>query len=269
MERNKMNVRCLICSFNGVALWTIAALGIASFVAAQEAAGEQGATASGSLVQYGKMHEVVGQQQHEGRVLLSELTRRPGFFAVAALEELQGEVTILDGEITVTKVNDRGQLEPAVASEDLKAALLVGAYVDGWSEHRMDSVDADGFDQQLAKLAASAGLLVEEPFPFVIDGKFSDVRVHVIHGACPIRARMKKEELPTEKQPFEAEMQTVQGKLVGIFAKDAVGDITHPATSVHMHLLYSDPVTGKTVTGHVEKVAVEPGARVRLPRNRG
>ena len=63
-----------------------------------------------------------------------------------------------------------GSLEPAVASDDLKAAMLVGAYVDGWSKHRMDAVDADAFDQDLAKLAASAGLLVEEPFPFVIEG---------------------------------------------------------------------------------------------------
>ena len=57
-----------------------------------------------------------------------------------------------------------------MASDDLKAAMLVGAYVDGWSKHRMDAVDADAFDQDLAKLAASAGLLVEEPFPFVIEG---------------------------------------------------------------------------------------------------
>ena len=114
-------------------------------------------------------------------------------------------------------------------------------------------------------MAAGAGVNTEKPFPFVVKGEFTDVRLHVINGACPIRARMKKTDLPKEKQPYEGEMSQVRGKLVGVFAKDSVGNITHPATWAHMHLLYQDPETGKTVTGHVEQVALKKGSVLCLP----
>jgi hypothetical protein len=84
--------------------------------------------------------------------------------------------------------------------------------------------------------------------------------------AWPIRARMKKQELPREIQPFESEMEEIGGRLVGVFAKDAVGNLTHPATSTHTHLLFKDPTSGKTVTGHVEQIGLRKGAVLRLPQ---
>ena len=41
-----------------------------------------------SLIQYGRMHEAIGQQQHQGRVLLGALLEKPHFFGVAALAGL-------------------------------------------------------------------------------------------------------------------------------------------------------------------------------------
>lgn len=65
---------------------------------------------NGEIVQYGEMHEASGQQQHEGRVALQELVRREHFFGVAAVEGLEGEATILDGNVILTTVDDDGRL---------------------------------------------------------------------------------------------------------------------------------------------------------------
>ena len=233
---------------------------LATAVADDENGGRQ------KIVQYGKMHEVVGQQQHQGRVALSDLIKRPGFLAVAAIEGLQGEATIFNGQVTVTTVGADGKPEPAENPASKKAALLVGAYVASWNDHTWDrDASADALDSRIESVAAAAGLNIEQPFLFVIEGEFADVRLHVINGACPIRARMKKTTIPEDKQPFEGEMSKVTGRIVGVFAKDAVGDMTHPATSMHMHLLYRDPATGKMLTGHLEQVAVSRGATLRLP----
>jgi hypothetical protein len=105
----------------------------------------------------------------------------------------------------------------------------------------------------------------DEPFLFTVEGEFVDVRLHVINGACPIRARMKKEELSDELKPFEAEMPAIRGTIVGVFAKDAVGKLTHPATSTHCHLVFTDPESGKQVTGHIEQIGIRGGAKVRVP----
>ena len=221
----------------------------------------------GTIVQYGNMHEAIGQQQHQGRVQLKQLVEQPHFYGVAALAQLQGEAAIVDGQVTVTCVDAHGQLAPAEPAQlDASATLLVGAYVPSWNEHKVaQAVSPDDFDKFVADAATKAGLKASEPFVFTMAGEFSRVRLHVINGACPMHARLKKIELPKDKQPFEAELDKVQGTVVGIFAKDAVGNITHPATSTHMHLVFQDAKSGKLVTGHVEQLGLPAGAILRLP----
>ncbi len=232
--------------------------------------GADSETWDGSIVQYGKMHEAIGQQQHHGRVQLKKLVEKPHFFGVAALEQLEGEATILDGKITMTRVDAKGHLDACNDEAlDKQATLLVGAYVPAWTEHKvMRNVGSDEFDAYLADAATKAGIKSSEPFVFQVEGAFSNVAFHVINGACPMHARLKKIELPKEKQPFEAELQSVRGTVVGIFAKNAVGNITHPATSTHMHLVYEDAKIGKLVTGHVEQIELQAGAILRLPKTK-
>lgn len=221
------------------------------------------------LVQHGTMHEAIGQQQSEGRVALAELLERPHFFGVGALEGLQGEITIDDGQLVLTTVGADGKLQAGSDTPtDEKATLLVGAYVDAWSELSLhNDVPAANFDALISTIAANAVPGLEQPYMFTIEGDFKNVRLHVINGACPLHARMKKEELPEESRPFESELETISGRVVGVFAKDAVGRLTHPATSNHSHIIFDDPATGKTVTGHVEAMDVAGGATLRLPEN--
>jgi alpha-acetolactate decarboxylase len=224
---------------------------------------------AGNVIQFGTMHEAIGQQQHQGRVRFSDLLKHPHFYGVAALEGLHGEATIFDGNITVTTVDDQGQLLPVkFAASAKQATLLVGAYVDMWTERPLpDDIAAERFDQFVADMAAKADVIVEKPFVFTIEGDVMDVRLHVINGACPIHARLKKVEIPKAQQPFEAELKKIKGTIVGVYAKDAVGRLTHPATSTHVHLLFVDPASGEKVTGHVEQIGVRKGAVLRLPKS--
>jgi len=221
----------------------------------------------GTIVQYGKMHEAIGQQQSQGRVALTKLVERPHFYGVAALESLKGEATFYDGKLTITGVDAQGALKPMNDAKEAQATLLIGAYVPAWTEHKITAgVGPDEFDQFVAEQAAMAGVKTSEPFLFVVEGEFSKLRTHVINGACPMHARLTKIELPPERRPFEAELDKVRGTLVGVFAKDAVGNLTHPATSTHTHVIYQDPASGETVTGHVERVGLLEGSVLRLPK---
>lgn len=224
-------------------------------------------TWDGKIVQHGKMHEAIGAQQHQGRVRLKDLIGRPHFYAVAALEELKGEATILDGKITISRVGKSGQIESSdEAIENEHATLLVGAYVPSWTNHKFDTdVETDDLDQHIAEMASKAGFNLSEPFVFTIEGTFGPVDLHVINGACPMHARLKKIELPEESRPLEIEWDRIQGTVVGVFAKDSVGNMTHPATSSHMHLVFKDDL-GQQVTGHIEKLGVRAGSILRLPK---
>lgn len=222
----------------------------------------------GKIVQYGRMHEAIGKRQHQGRVKIQELVQKPHFFGVAALESLAGEATIRDGEITISRVGPQGGLTPGEKRpQDVQATLLVGAYVSEWTEHTVVSpVDAKYFDQFLAGSAAKAGLPASKPFVFTVEGEFSNLRWHVINGACPLHARLRKLELPKDQQPFESTADNTRGTLVGIYAEDAVGNLTHPDTSCHVHVIFADAASGKRVTGHVEQVGLMAGAVLHLPK---
>jgi alpha-acetolactate decarboxylase len=223
---------------------------------------------SGTIVQYGKMHEAIGRKQHQGRVTLRQLVEQPHFFGVAALEQLAGEATVYDGKITVTRVDAQGRLlstdRPAAEAQ---ATLLVGAYVSSWTDHNVTApVPPEALDQYIAETAARSGVKTSEPFVFTAEGEFSKLRLHVIHGACPMHARLNKIELPKEQRPYELEVEKVRGTIVGVYAKDAVGNITHPGTSTHVHLVYKDAQSGQTVTGHVERIGLVAGAVLRVPQ---
>ncbi|SMP60934.1 Alpha-acetolactate decarboxylase [Neorhodopirellula lusitana] len=221
----------------------------------------------GTIVQYGEMHEAIGQHQDQGRVRLSDLVKQPHFFAVAALEGLAGEITILDDKVTISGVDSDGKLTPIEDTDGTRqATMLVGAYVPSWTRHSVPShVSTQGFDQFIADAASAAGVNTDNPFLFRMQGEFTDVSLHVIHGACPIHARMQKINLPKEERPFESDIKKVTGTLVGVYAKDAVGKLTHPATSTHVHLIYEDETTGELLTGHIEKVGLSEGAILMLP----
>jgi len=224
---------------------------------------------SRQLLQYGGMHETIGQQQHHARVDLDELDRLPHFYGVGAVEGLQGEITIADSKPIVTAVTPDGRLRDDPPS-NVKAAMLIGQSAPEWTHVELTrDIPHDRFDDAIAEAASSHAVDIAQPFMFVIEGEFKDVRLHVINGACPLHARMHKIELRPEDRPFELEAETLDGTLVGVYAADSVGALTHPATSVHVHLIYTDPNTGKQVTGHVERIGVVSGAILKLPAGTG
>lgn len=219
------------------------------------------------FLEVGGMHETIGNQQHEGRIGLAEVTSKGNFYGVGALENLKGEITILDSEAIVTGVSEDGSPRSLAEPASLKAAMLVGQSVDEWKSIPLpEAILHEDIDQAISKKAVAESIDLTRPFPFVIEGTFEDVRLHVINGACPIRARMKKLEIPKEESPFEFESGTITGTLVGIYAEDSVGKLTHPDTSIHAHLLYKDPATGETVTGHIEQVGLGADTVLKLPK---
>ncbi len=219
------------------------------------------------LLQVGGMHETIGNGQDQGRVSLAEIVGKPHFYGVGALEALRGEITVLDSVAIATGVTQDGRPQP-MESSAAKAIMLVGRSIGEWMGVNLtEEVSHEQFDKTIRAMAAVKGIDVSKPFMFVIKGEFENVRLHVINGACPIRARMRKLDIEKENQPFELEANRVNGTLVGVYAEDSVGTLTHPATSTHAHLIYIDKETGERVTGHIEQVGLAKDAVLKLPKS--
>jgi alpha-acetolactate decarboxylase len=218
------------------------------------------------LIQYGEMHKVIGLQQHQARVRLADLLKTPHLFAVGALEGLKGEISVLDGQPTVTGV-DKQFLPKTIAgdSSELQATMLIGAYINSWLESKIPSTLSDEeLDDFIQSQIEQLGRDPKVPAMFRIIGRFKEVNMHVINGACPVHARIRNVEIAELERPSEIHLKSIEGEVVGVFAMDAVGKLTHPATKSHKHLVFKDGESNAILTGHVEALSVETGSRLFL-----
>ena len=210
--------------------------------------------------QDGSMRAVMRDGQTEGRVLLSEVAEGPGAIAVGALEGLGGEVTIVEGEAWVSRVVD-GELVvtgPEVVGDD-RAALLTRADVKAWHGPAIFQSEAEGSSLELLIRigAEQRGLDVTRPIPFVIEGEVVAMDLHVVNGLCPV---VHGDEAA---KPWRLSIdEPMEARVVGFFAPDAVGVMTHHGTSIHAHAVLE--IDGRMVTGHVDRVRVGVGATMRL-----
>lgn len=219
------------------------------------------------IEQYGSMREALGQQRSEGRVNLIELSNKANYLGIGALAGLAGEVTIVDRRTIISTVGQDGKPVPSkVDTSQLHATMFVGAQVDDWIEvvtsQPMNQQELEGW---LRKSAEGLGLNPKTPFMFKIAGELQNVRLHVINGACPLHARMHKKSLSKGQLPYEGEYKTIKSEVVGVYASDAVGKLTHPDTAIHSHVVYSNGA-GSDLSAHLEEFSIAKGTKLYLPK---
>ncbi len=215
--------------------------------------------------QFGNMHEVLsaGASQAHAKITLSEAMERPHAYAVGALAGLSGEVTIIDGQAWLSRPSGQGlDTDGPTSKTEGEAAFLTVAYVDRWQEASMHGALAGAdLERFIADQGRGFGIDVDRPFPFVIEGELSDLQAHVINGICPMKPGVR---LTADLQPWRYQLERpVRATIVGFYAPDSVGKLTHPGTAVHAHAVFE--LDGRAVTAHVERLAVAPGAVLRLP----
>lgn len=218
--------------------------------------------------QYGRMHDVLsgGADKAVQLVSLADALKKPHACAVGALANLEGEITIVDGSAWVARPAGAGlRIDgPSATSKD-GAALLLLSHVAEWDRFTIEKgLAGDALDAFIADKARGAGLDTAQPFAFVIEGSVTDLQLHVLNGMCPMKpgVSLAEGEKPWQHQIGRPQKATV----VGFYAADSVGNMTHPGTSIHAHAILD--VNGQSVTGHIERISVAAGAVLRIPRTR-
>lgn len=213
----------------------------------------------GGVKSWGTLREALRDGQTEARVDAAAVVS-PFTVGIGALEGLNGEITIVDGEAFVSRGDGSGQIRRAPV-DSIPATMLFTCEVSRWQDVMVErDVDAEGFDQFVRECARNAGVPVERPFPFVIHGGLSGLRMHVLAGECPVRAQRLGR--PMESPPVVRRHAAVHGRVVGLHATNAGGVWMHHGDSIHAHVILDGDVA---ITGHVDAVGVTSGSVLRLP----
>jgi len=196
----------------------------------------------------------------QANVRLADLPRSAGLYAVGPVAGLAGEITIVDGKLLVAEV-EHGAIR---TSSDFSkgAAFLVWASVPQWRD--ASAVGASiGSQAQLEAFveakAREAGLNVEQPFPFLLNGTFDSVKYHVVrppqggatHGSAASPA----------DSALNAEATGKSATVVGFFSRNHEGVFTHSGSRAHLHVVLENGDSG-----HVDELRAGPDVQLALPR---
>ncbi len=216
---------------------------------------------NGKVRMWGTLRGVLHDGDTSGKVRLSEATK-PHSVGIGAPEGLAGEIVVLDGETWVAQADTTGRAEthhPAPA--DAMATFLAMATIPRWVDSRTnDRLSLDGLEQSVRAAAEKNGIDMKAPFPFVVEGRFSNIKLHILNGRCPF-AQSQPEDDPSH-DPVRVQADGERGVLVGFYYDGKPGVLTHAGKKLHVHAILQD---GQHTVGHVEAVSVEPGAVIRVP----
>ena len=209
-----------------------------------------------ALHQYGAMRPVMREGRTEPRVELFHYASL-GFYGVGAMSGLDGEVTIDDGAVWVSRVegDDIATTGPQAEPDAFATLLTVGCGRDWQQITLVDASDGPAIEDAIATLAADHGMPVEGPLLVTIEGCAAQVGVHVVAGACPHAT-----------PDADAWRLTLEGgapiRIVGVFAAGRAGELTHHGTRIHLHAIFDHE--GRPATAHIDSMTLEPGALLRI-----
>jgi acetolactate decarboxylase len=193
-----------------------------------------------------------------GKTSLGSLAGLSHLYALGPRAGVSGEITVFDGEPTIARVLD-GQLR-VETSADHEACFLVYDQVEAWHETvQRQAIEGEAaVEAAVLKAARDLGIEGADPFVFLIRAAGADVTFHVLD---------KRDDLPHtpalhERAKIRFEIQRQAVEVLGFYSSRHRGIFTPKDSDLHMHLRTLD---GRA-SGHVEKIAVEPGAAIAVPR---
>jgi hypothetical protein len=204
----------------------------------------------------GAQRDVLGGDV-EGKVDLRPLLQQPHLYALGPRAGVSGEITVIDGEPWVARIADRRV--HVAADPDHAACFLVYDHVDLWRE----SVEPKPIDDEKAltevvlRAAGAAGLDIDLPLIFLLRSPAATVTFHVLDKRDGLPHSPERHE--RAKARFELERQTVE--VLGFYSTRHRGIFTPKDSDLHMHFRTLD---GRA-SGHVERIAVDPGAVIAVP----
>jgi len=190
---------------------------------------------------------------------LRMLATTPHLYGIGPIEQLRGEVTIIDSRPSLSRVGPDGTVQ---VTESFKtgAPFLVWAEVPAWRTAPVPPdvrafTDLEAF---VPRAAAAAGLDPQRPFPFLVSGREDLIDFHILNriGNEPHNAEIHK------KIQVSFELKRTDAIIVGFHSFSHHGIFTPMDSAIHMHFqtLYN------SASGHIQTLEIGSGAMLSLPQ---
>jgi acetolactate decarboxylase len=179
-------------------------------------------------------------------------------YAIGPIEQLRGEVTIIDSRPSLSHVGADGTVQ-VTQSFEAGAPFLVWAEVPAWqslpipAEVRSFS-DLEAF---VPHSAAKLGFDPQQPIPFLVQGREDRIEFHILNrtGDEPHNPQKHKSIQVT------FELMRAESTIVGFYSSSHRGIFTAMDSTIHIH--FQTPAN--TSSGHIQTLEIGSGAILSLP----
>jgi len=203
---------------------------------------------------------------HDGNlsavVDVDSLSQTAHLYAIGALENLLGEIQIIDSKPLISSV-EKGKLHLDTSFSHM-AALLVYAEVPNWQQVAVfdSSVTTDSLEVAVADFAARDSIDLEQPFPFLLRGRVVSANWHVINWPAgdTVHSHAKH-----KSSGLHGTLKEQNATILGFYSRHHHGVFTHQGTNIHIHVISDD---GK-VAAHLDGAVLAPGMTLWFPGKTG
>ncbi|MEZ4936446.1 MAG: acetolactate decarboxylase [Crocinitomicaceae bacterium] len=207
---------------------------------------------------HGALKQIMHQGNISAQASLSDFKELRHLYALGALENLKGEILILNSQPFIS--NYEGQKMKIDTSMDFNATLFVYADVENWQSYEIPVgiTSYEELEKFIENTAREKGLNLEEPFPFLVEGEARKVDWHVINWP------EEDTEHTHEKHVTSGEHGTLENKpveVLGFFSTHHHAIFTHHTTNMHLHFITENG----DLAGHADNLIPGDQMHLKLP----
>lgn len=210
----------------------------------------------------GALRNIMHKGDLSAKADLNEFENLEGLYGLGAVENLKGEILILDGVpyISSCEIIDSAKVNSIKKTFDVNAALFVYSQVDNWIDIKIpfDVQTYQQLEDFIRTEAIYQGIDVEKPFPFLVEGKFDSFDWHVIDWKEGDLEHSHEKHI---QAGLHGTKQNTKGRILGFYSNKHHAIYTHHTTNMHLHIKTDD----NKLVGHVDDLMLNIGTILRLP----
>ena len=206
----------------------------------------------------GALKNIMHKGDLSSQANLTDFQDTEHFYALGAVENLKGEILILDSKTFISSVQDQNL--SISNSFNHKATLLVYASVDKWASSTIpDNISTyEDLEKHIEQTAKDNGINTEEPFPFLINGRAKSFDWHVIDWKDGDTVHSHEKHISSG---FHGTLSNKDVEILGFYSNSHHAIFTHHTTNMHLHVKTTDNKT----SGHLDGMTLGQGMTLKLP----
>ena len=209
----------------------------------------------------GALKNMMHKGDLSAKISLSEINEINYLYALGAIEELKGEILVLNSNVFVTSVTTLDTIKTILIDTTFnkKASLLVYASVEEWISINIPNtiITYEDFEVFVEEIALKKGINTDKPFPFMIEGIAKSFDWHIIDWPEDDTEHSHEKHIHSG---LYGTLENQEAEMLGFYSEKHHAIFTHHTTNMHIH------VKSEKVIGHIDDMTFGIDMMLKIPK---